>query len=478
MLVTYAHSDQISVRPVLFLLLVSAMSVAFSTNTANGADRLPNIILIFTDDQGYQDIGCFGSTDIRTPHLDAMAQEGRKFTDFYVGAPVCSASRAALLTGCYCSRVGITGVLFPRNKNGLHPQEVTLADLLKQKNYATTCIGKWHLGHKPKFLPTRQGFDSYFGIPYSNDMTIDPTAPLAKDIALREEMTIDMIRQEKPKKNWVPLMRNEEVIEYPADQRTLTKRYTEEALQFISENQKKPFFIYLPHTMPHIPLFVSGDFQNRNKQKGIYGDVIEEIDWSVGEILKKLKECNIDENTLVIYTSDNGPWLSKGKAGGSALPLRDGKFTTYEGGMRVPCIMRWPNTIPAGTVCSEVAATIDLLPTFADLTNIPLPPNRTIDGKSIRKLMTDPAAKSPHEAYFLRDQAVRSGHWKLLIKGRSTVKGQKAGPFPELYDLSEDPGESKNIAAEHPTVVKRLTQLIKEHQMEIKQNKRPAGMSP
>jgi len=328
--------------------------------------KSPNFIIIFTDDQGFEDIGCFGSPKIKTPHLDKLAAEGRKFTSFYSANSVCSPSRASLLTGCYPVRVSIPGVLFPRHEIGLNPDEITIADLLKSKGYATSCIGKWHIGHKPKFLPTRQGFDSYYGIPYSNDMTIDPEANLAADIKLREGFTLDRIRNEKPKKDFVPLMRNEEVIEYPCDQTTLTKRYTEEAVKFIEENKNKPFFLYLPHTMPHIPLFASEKFKGKS-ERGLYGDTIEEIDWSVGEIMKSLRDNNLDENTLVIYTSDNGPWKLKGGRGGSAHPLRGFKFQTYEGGMRVPCIMHWKGKVLAGSSCDEIAATIDLLPTIAGL---------------------------------------------------------------------------------------------------------------
>jgi arylsulfatase A len=444
--------------------------------SALAADKAPNIVLIFADDQGYQDIGCFGSPLIKTPNLDKMADDGMRFTDFHVGSPVCSASRAALLTGSYCARVGVTGVLFPRHTTGLNPEEITIADLMKSKGYATACIGKWHLGHHAKFLPTNNGFDSYFGIPYSNDMTIDPNAPIAKDALLREGMTVEKIRVEKPKKNWVPLMRNEEVIEYPCDQTQLTKRYTAEAINFITENKEGPFFLYLPHTMPHIPLFVSKKFVGHNKERGLYGDVIEEMDWSVGQVLKTLKKLKLEENTLVVYTSDNGPWLSKGENGGSALPLRDGKFTTYEGGMRVPCIMRWKGQIPSGTECKEIAATIDLLPTFSHFAGASVPTDRVIDGKNISDLMLGKSgAKSPHEILFHRDAAARRGNWKLMLKGRSTVKGQPAGPFPALYNLSTDLSETKNLAEQHPEIVKELSAAIAAHNAEIKTNSRPIG---
>ena len=383
--------------------------------------KSPNFIIIFTDDQGFEDIGCFGSPKIKTPHLDKLAAEGRKFTSFYSANSVCSPSRASLLTGCYPVRVSIPGVLFPRHEIGLNPDEITIADLLKSKGYATSCIGKWHIGHKPKFLPTRQGFDSYYGIPYSNDMTIDPEANLAADIKLREGFTLERIRSEKPKKDFVPLMRNEEVIEYPCDQTTLSQRYTEEAVKFIEENKNKPFFLYLPHTMPHIPLFASEKFKGKS-ERGLYGDTIEEIDWSVGEIMKALRDNNLDDNTLVIYTSDNGPWKLKGGRGGSAHPLRGFKFQTYEGGMRVPCIMYWKGKVPAGSSCDEIAATIDLLPTIAGLSGAALPNDRTIDGKDIWPLIAGKkGAQTPHEIYFFykgnKLESARQGKWKLRRSG-------------------------------------------------------------
>jgi len=438
----------------LILTLAGVLLIGIWNLEVFGEDRsVPNIVLIFTDDQGYQDIGVFGSPLIKTPNLDRMAAEGMKFTDFYVGAPVCSASRAALMTGCYCARVGVTGVFFPnRSRRGLNPDEITVAEVLKSKGYATACIGKWHLGDEKPFLPTRQGFDSYFGIPYSNDMSIT-----------------------REGRRGPPLMRNEEIVEHPADQATLTKRYTEEAVKFIKANKHKPFFLYLPHTMPHVPLFASEKFKDTSK-RGLYGDVIEEIDWSVGQVLATLKETGVDENTLVIFTADNGPWLSKGKHGGCALPLRDGKFTTYEGGMREPCIMRWPGRIPAGAVCSQIAATIDILPTFAALAGAKVPDDRVIDGRSIVPLMEGkPGAKSPHKAYFYRGTAVRWGNWKLLLKARSTVRSRPAGPCPQLYDLATDISESKNLADEHPEIVERLRKLIEEHNAELKANSRPVG---
>jgi len=442
-----------TVASAVVLLSVVFPAVFCAKVVAAPAKGPPNFVLIFTDDQGYQDVGVFGSPLIKTPNLDRMAAEGMKFTDFYVGAPVCSASRSSLMTGCYCARVGVTGVFFPnRSRRGLNPDEITVAEVLKQKDYATACIGKWHLGDEQPFLPTRQGFDSYFGIPYSNDMSIT-----------------------RDGRRGPPLMRNEEIIEHPANQATLTKRYTEEAVKFIKANKEQPFFLYLPHTMPHVPLYASEKFKGTSK-RGLYGDVIEEIDWSVGQVLAALKQAGVEENTLVIFTADNGPWLSKGKHGGCALPLRDGKFTTYEGGMREPCIMRWPGRIPAGTTCSQIAATIDILPTFAALAGCKVPDDRVIDGRSILPLLEGkPGAKSPHQEYFYRGTAVRSGNWKLLLKARSTVRSRPAGPCPQLYDLATDISESKNLADERPEVVERLRKLLEKHNAELKANSRPVG---
>ncbi|MDP6858612.1 MAG: sulfatase [Verrucomicrobiales bacterium] len=434
--------------------------------------ELPNFIIIFTDDQGYEDIRCFGSPKIKTPHLDKMATEGRKFTSFYSANSVCSPSRAALMTGSYPTRVSVPGVLFPRHEIGLNPDEVTIAEVLKGKGYATACIGKWHIGHKPKFLPTRQGFDSYFGIPYSNDMTIDPEALLADNINLRNGFTADRIKKEKPKKNLVPLMRNEEVIEYPCDQTTLTKRYTEEAVKFISENKDSPFFLYLPHTMPHIPLFASEQFKGKSK-RGLYGDTIEEIDWSVGQILKSIKEKGIDQKTLVIYTSDNGPWkLDRGR-GGSAYPLRGYKFQTYEGGMRVPCIMRWPGKVPEGTSCDEVAASIDLMPTIAKLAGAKLLKDRKIDGKDIWPLMSGTeGAVSPHDMYYYykgnRLESARQGKWKIRRSGK---KSQSV----ELYDLDSDISETKNLAKENEALVKDMIKKMNLFDEDLKKSQRPVG---
>ncbi len=430
------------------------------------AAEKPNIVLIFTDDQGYQDLGCYGSPKIKTPNLDRMAGEGMRFTDFYSANSVCSASRASLLTGRYPPRTTITGVLFPRNTNGLPPEEITIAEVLKEQGYATACIGKWHLGHKQKFLPTRQGFDTYYGIPYSNDMWIDPQAPLADDILLRNGVTVEEIRAGKHKKPKSPLMRDEEVIEFPADQVTITRRYTDEAIAFIRKNKAKPFFVYLPHTMPHIPIFATDEFKGKSA-RGLYGDVIEELDANVGRLLGALKELGLDENTLVIYTSDNGPWQLRNGHGGCALPLRGYKFSTHEGGHRVPCIMRWPGRIPAGTECREIAGTIDMLPTLAGLAGGKVPNDRPIDGLDIGTLMFD----SKEEPKVSREvlcywkgrslQAIRRGDWKL----------RQAGKMTELYNLRKDIGEANNLATQMPDKVAEMMAVLKDAQQKVLQKK-------
>ena len=451
------------------ILMISCGLVLLITTVAQAASRPPNFVIIFTDDQGYQDVGCYGSPLIKTPNLDRMAAEGVRFTDFYSANSVCSPSRAALLTGCYPTRVNIPNVLFPQHRIGLHPDEITIADLLKTRGYATACLGKWHLGHLPEFLPTRQGFDFYYGIPYSNDMTIDPKAPLANDVVLREGVTEQAIRSGDPVKNWVPLMRNEEVIEYPVDQTTLTERYTDQAIRFIEAHRERPFFLYLPHTMPHIPLFVSEQFEGRSS-RGLYGDVIEEIDASVGRLLDTIRTLGLDEQTLVIFTSDNGPWkLDRGR-GGSAEPLRGFKFSTYEGGMRVPCIMRWPGTIPAGETCREIAGTIDFLPTLATLAGVDPPADRVIDGRDLTALLKNPAnTPSPHDRYYYYRgralQAVREGPWKLRLTNQGA----------ELFHLQEDISETTDLSAQQPERVAALRQAITVFDQQLRANARPAG---
>ncbi|MCM4170770.1 arylsulfatase [Arenibacter sp. TNZ] len=447
------------------LLLLSGFLGAVFILSAQKKQSEPNVIIFFTDDQGYQDVGSFGSPLIKTPNLDQMANDGIKFTDFYSASPVCSPSRAALLTGSYPPRVGVPVVLWPKSDSGLATEELTIADMLKTKAYATACIGKWHLGDKPEFLPTSQGFDSYFGIPYSNDMSVNPNFKVAQDAVFREGMTLDSLRNAKPKKYFVPLLHNDEVVEYPVDQTTLTKRYTEEAVDFIKKNKNNPFFLYVAQTMPHIPLYASPDFKGKSA-RGLYGDVIEEIDWSMGRILETLESLGIDGNTLVIFTSDNGPWDLKDGQGGSALPLRGYKFQTYEGGMRVPMIAQWKGVIPSGVVCSELASTIDILPTIAYLTESEVS-EKPMDGRNIWPLLSgDKKAKSPHTKdgfyYYSGNtaEAVRSGAWKLRV-----VKGEI-----ELYNLEKDISETENVALKNPKIVKKLQKMLSGYDADLKSN--------
>ncbi|MFW6169548.1 MAG: sulfatase [Planctomycetota bacterium] len=433
------------------------------------AGEAPNVVIIFMDDQGYQDLSCFGSPNIDTPHIDSLGEEGMKFTSFYSAYPVCSASRASLLTGCYQPRISMPGVLGPRSRVGLHPDEVTIADLLKTKGYATTCIGKWHVGDKPETLPTAQGFDHYFGLPYSNDMARQKGWGNGPD-------DLDKIWKLK---NWDiynnDLLRDETSTESPVNQTTLTKRYTEEAVKFIEENQDGPFLLYMPHTMVHVPLFVTDDIWVEDPKKA-YEITMEHVDWSVGEVLDTLDEVGVADNTLVVFTSDNGPWLSKKHHGGSALPLRAGKGTTWEGGMRVPGLMRWPGVIPAGTVTDKVAGTVDLLPTLAAITGAKLP-DHAIDGHDISGILRDPDATSPHDTHGLfyyknnRVEALRMGKWKLRVNHRGN--GDAAKTTFELYDLDADISESNDVAGQHPEVVTRMHEFAVQYDKDLKANQRP-----
>jgi len=463
-----------------FLGTVGALAPAAiaARRLAAAPPQKPNFIVIYADDQGYGDLGCYGATKFKTPNIDRMAAEGMRFTNFYVTAPVCTPTRSSLVTGCYPRRVGMhQHVLFPNSTKGLNPDEITIAEVLKTQGYATACIGKWHLGYQKQFLPTSQGFDYYFGIPFSNDMWLPPGMDYAPDAKLPPYFNDEIRRRGEHKRNSVPLMRNDKVIEYPVDQATLTERYTREAIRFITANKGKPFFLYLPHTMPHYPLHVSARFKGKSGA-GLFGDVIECLDWSVGQLLATLKKLGIDEKTLVIYTSDNGP------AAGSAGPLRGRKGTTWEGGMREPCIVRWPGQVPPGTLCPEVATIMDLLPTFARLAGTKPPKDRIIDGKDIWPLLSgEPGAKSPYDAFFYhtaRGQlaAVRQGKWKLHLVApgwRRRGKGTPPGKPPLLYDLSTDIGETKNVADAHPDVVKRLTELFHSFDAEMKAHLRPPG---
>jgi arylsulfatase A len=448
--------------------------LATCTSLLAAAPR-PNVIIIFIDDMGFGDVEFNGGTKAKTPHLNQMAKEGRRFHDFYVGCAVCSGSRTALMTGCHYQRLSMKAVLFPNSAEGLHPEEVTLADMLKDAGYKTACVGKWHLGHLPPCLPTYQGFESYYGIPYSNDMWLDPANKLAKDLVVREGLTREEVAAGHRKRNWVPLMRNEEVIEYPVDQTTVTKRYTEESIRFIEASKDNPFFLYLPHTMVHRPLAVSEKFNDPKKE--VIHNAIEEVDWSVGQILQTLRKNGLAEKTLVLFTSDNGA------AVGSSLPLRARKGSVYDGGIREPTLMWWPGTIPAGSVCTEVAASIDMMPTLAKLCGGKLP-ERKIDGVDIGALITsEKDAKSPHENYVLMHGpgTVRSGKWKFYPwkegKGgrQGAAKGQPSAHPVQLYDTVADIGETTNVAKDYPEIVKRLHSAYDAHLAEIKANKRPTA---
>ena len=446
--------------------LVLAAVCWFATSRLH-AERLPNFVIVFIDDMGYADIGPFGAEGYETPHLDRMAKEGRVFTDFYVTQAVCSASRAGLVTGCYNVRVGILGALGPKATHGINPDEMTLAELVKQKGYATACYGKWHLGHHPKFLPTNHGFDEYFGLPYSNDMW--PYHPGVAHLPMEERL-----------KRWphLPLIEGTKVIDDQVtgeEQNQLTTWYTEHAVDFIQRNKQRPFLLYVPHSMVHVPLYVSEKFRGKS-QRGLFGDVVMELDWSMGQIFETLRENGLDDNTMVVFTADNGPWLSYGDHAGSAGPLREGKGTMFDGGCREPTVMWWPGKIPAGTVCKQPAMTIDLLPTIAHLSGAALP-DHTIDGKNIWPLISGQAdAQSPHEAYFCyygRElQAVRMGRWKLhfphkyrTLAGRSGGTGGIPVPYEQaeiglaLFDLQNDIGETTNVADQHPEIVAQIKQL-------------------
>lgn len=414
----------------------------------------PNVVVVFTDDQGWGDVGCFGAPNIRTPNLDRMAEEGAKLTNFYVGAPVCTPSRASMVTGCYAQRVGLEGgAIPPGNEEGLDPEETTIGDVVGSVGGATTCIGKWHLGDHENFLPTNQGFDSFFGIPYSNDMRPDNMHPWTND--------------HPP----LPMMRDTDVIEREPDQTQLTRRYTEEAVEFIEDHadDDDPFLCYLPHTMPHVPLFRSEDFEDVSP-RGVYGDVIEEIDWSVGRIIETLQAQGIDEETLVVFTSDNGPWLSMDELAGSSGPLDGGKFSVEEGGPRVPAIARWPGEIPAGTVCTELVTVMDVLPTIANLVGADLP-DAEIDGEDLTPLLRNPEdADSPHDHYLYSNldgdfAAIRDAEgWKLH---------RESG---ELYDLYEDVAEERDVSEEHPDVVERLEGAAADFEDSL--DPRPAAVRP
>jgi arylsulfatase A-like enzyme len=436
-----------------------------SNRSREKPQRPPNVVLILMDDMGYADLGCYGASGYETPAIDRLAAEGLKFTDFHVAQAVCSASRAALLTGCYSERVGIQGALMPSAAIGLGPTEKTIADVLEKRGYATACFGKWHLGHHRPFLPLQHGFDEYFGLPYSNDMW-----PVDFD---GKPATTGTKASYPP----LPLMRGNErvgVIRTLDDQGTLTSLYTEQALAFIDRNRNRPFFLYLPHSMVHIPLGASRPFRGRSR-KGLYGDVMMEVDASVGSLLERLARYGLEKDTLVIFTSDNGPWLNFGSHAGSAGPLREGKGTSFEGGTRVPCVMRWPARVPPGKVTDRLAASIDLLPTIAAAAGASLPRNK-IDGVSLLPLLEGQPGANPRRqflCYYGRQlRAVRKDRWKLILPHTSdSYAGQEPGRdgFPgrivqvqvglALYDLAADVGETRDAAAAHPDVVAELQAL-------------------
>lgn len=440
------------------------------------AQHKPNVVIIFTDDQGYQDLGCYGSPLIQTPAIDGMAREGLRLTDFYVSASVSSASRAGLLTGRLNTRNGVKGVFFPESE-GMPSEEITLAEALKEQGYATGCFGKWHLGDLKGHLPTDQGFDKYFGIPYSNDMYIGPSQKFASNAVFREGYTLseakadqDFVRNApnratiKKRLNSVsPLFEGDEIIEYPCDQSTTTRRYFDKAIEFVEQNKEKPFFVYITPSMPHIPLFASEQFRGKSK-RGLYGDVVEEIDWNVGRFLDYLDQQGLAESTLVIFASDNGPWLGYKEDSGSADPLRGGKFSYYEGGVRVPCILRWKGTIPAGVTSDAIIASIDLFPTimhYAGCRSF----RQEIDGVDISSFLENPSLRLRDEYVYVKGgevHGIRKGDWVYLPKtGNSKFK---EGDVPELFNLKRDIGETNNLHLEYPEKVKELQEVMQLYQ--------------
>jgi arylsulfatase A len=471
----------------LFLLILLLGTILASPSRGDApraavAQRLPNVIIVYADDLGYADIGSFSTQQDaarpRTPNLDRMAAEGVRLTNFYAAQAVCSASRMALLTGAYPNRVGIQGALNHTATYGINPDETTIAEVLKSRGYATAIYGKWHLGHEQPFLPRKHGFDEYFGLPYSNDMW--PRHPQQKDFYPD-----------------LPLIENDAVVKLDPDQSQLTTWYTEHAVSFIERNRENPFFLYVPHAMPHVPLFVSDKF--KGKTGSLYADVISEIDWSVGQILDALKRTGLDDDTLVIFTSDNGPWLSYGNHAGSPGPFREGKGTTFEGGVRVPFVARWPGHIQKGQVAQLPAMNIDMLPTLAALAGATVPSERPIDGRSLWPVMSgERGATAPHEVLYFYEgaelNAVRSGNWKLHLPhpyqslefaGRDGIPGSYVRKEIELslFDLEKDPAESTNVSAANPEIVKRLMEYVERAREDlgdsltkrVGKNVRPAG---
>ncbi|TYA92209.1 sulfatase family protein [Seonamhaeicola marinus] len=459
-----------------FVFLFNCNSTVNNKTEVSTNPKKPNVIIVFIDDMGYGDVGCYGATGFETPNLDDMAAQGMKFTNFYAAQPVCSASRAGLLTGCYPNRIGFSGALFPHHNVGLNTEEWTIAEMFKAQDYATGCFGKWHLGWQKEFLPLQHGFDAYVGLPYSNDMwphsNVDGHA-LPKDKGRGKMPPLPLIVANK----------TSDTISSLKDQDKLTTLYTEKAVDFINKNADNPFFIYLPHTMGHIPLGVSDKFRGKSEQ-GFYGDVMMEIDWSVGEINKALEKNNLVDNTIVIFTTDNGPWLNFGNHAGSSGGLREGKTTSWEGGQRVPFIIKWPNNVPEGKVCNKLACAIDLLPTLASITGGKLS-ERKIDGVDITSLFKGDFEKTPRQSiwyYFGKNNlnGVRKGNWKLVLPHTWASYNVKPGndghgskrvkitlESPELYNMMRDPGEQYNVYDYYPEKVEELMEEVEKARKEL-----------
>ncbi len=432
----------------------------YASAALRASSEKPNIVVIFCDDLGYGDLGAFGHPTIRTPNLDKMAQEGQRWTNFYAAASVCTPSRAALMTGRLPIRSGMCSnkrrVLFPDSAGGIPEKEITLAEALKKQGYTTACVGKWHLGHLPQYLPTNNGFDSYFGIPYSNDMDRVPGGEY-HEVCKNPEIALFQ----------VPLLRNEEVVEKPADQTTITKRYTEETVKFIKKNKRNPFFVYLAHSMPHVPLFRSKKFVDKSL-RGIYGDVIEEIDWSVGQVLQTLKKEGLDKKTMVVFTSDNGPWLVFEQHGGSAGLLRGGKGETFDGGMREPTIFWWPGKIKHGVV-TDVGSTMDIFTTACKLAGGDIPRDRIIDGVDIRPALFGTGPSPRKVLFYYRGEdvyAIRKGAFKAHFYTKSAYGADKTVTKhypPLLYNLEHDPSEKYDIAEKHPGIIEDIKKELEKH---------------
>lgn len=461
--------------------VLKAVGFACLLASVSAAQARPNVILVYMDDMGWGDLGTQGAVGFETPNLDRLANEGTRLTTFYSVCSVCSASRAGLITGCYPARVITKSVLFPQTNIGLHPDEVTLAELLEQGGYRRHMIGKWHLGHQPPVLPMKQGFESYFGIPYSNDMGCDPRMTLADDAVLRNGVTREnFVERAKPRSPLAPLMNGDKVIEVPSDQTTLTKRYTERAVSLIREygtsDGEQALFLYLAHTMPHKPIAASGSFTGTT-ERGLYGDVLSEIDWSIGQIVAAVKDAGLAENTLMVFTSDNGPWNSQ-----SSGHLRGGKATNFEGGHREPTIVWGPGRIPAGRVANGLGATIDLFPTLATLCDVPIQTrdDAPLDGVDLSEYLLGKADASPRDDFFYwgptcgpKPQGVRDLRWKLLVTTRNRKGNETAkDPLPWLFDLENDEAESKNVAGEHPEIVAKLTAKLTSFEEQIRATQR------